>query len=95
LAAAVGGNTEVSVPANLIPSDCEHITPGMLPLVNLDQPTIDRIVATVPGGTRNVQDIYPLAPLQEGILYHHLAAEQGDPYVLQAQFGFESHGLLE
>ncbi|EGH35311.1 amino acid adenylation, partial [Pseudomonas syringae pv. japonica str. M301072] len=27
---------------------------------------------------------------QEGILYHHIAAEQGDPYVLQAQFTIAS-----
>ncbi|WP_213942321.1 AMP-binding protein, partial [Pseudomonas sp. dw_612] len=96
LAAAVGDDSnEVNVPANLIPSNCEHITPAMLPLVTLTQASIERIVATVPGGARNVQDIYPLAPLQEGILYHHLAAEQGDPYVLQAQFGFASRERLE
>ncbi|MCE0465018.1 condensation domain-containing protein, partial [Pseudomonas uvaldensis] len=47
------------------------------------------------GGARNVQDIYPLAPLQEGILYHHLAAEQGDPYVLQSQFAFDSLARFE
>ncbi|WP_446033163.1 amino acid adenylation domain-containing protein [Pseudomonas frederiksbergensis] len=95
LAAAVGSGNEINVPANLIPPNCEHITPAMLPLVTLTQATIERIVATVPGGASNVQDIYPLAPLQEGILYHHLAAEQGDPYVLQAQFGFDSRARLD
>uniref|UniRef100_UPI00216ADD9F condensation domain-containing protein n=1 Tax=Pseudomonas sp. FW300-N2F2 TaxID=2751320 RepID=UPI00216ADD9F len=95
LAAAVGSGSEISVPANLIALDCERITPELLPLADLSQATIDRLVATVPGGVRNVQDIYPLAPLQEGILYHHLAAEQGDPYLLQSQFAFDSQERLD
>jgi arthrofactin-type cyclic lipopeptide synthetase C len=95
LAAAVGGAPEAAVPANLIPADCTHITPELLPLVALDQATIDRIVASVPGGARNVQDIYPLAPLQTGILFHHLSAAQGDPYVLQAQFAFADEQRLQ
>ncbi|WP_032632473.1 non-ribosomal peptide synthetase, partial [Pseudomonas syringae] len=77
LAAAVGGGTEIVVPANLISEHCEHITPDLLPLADLTQEQIDKVVASVPGGVANVQDIYPLAPLQEGILYHHIAAEQG------------------
>ncbi|MCF5710658.1 amino acid adenylation domain-containing protein, partial [Pseudomonas syringae] len=89
LAAAVGHSDRFTVPANLIVPGCTHITPELLSLVSLDQATLDRIVASVPGGAANVQDIYPLAPLQEGILYHHLAAEQGDPYVLQGIFGFD------
>ncbi|WP_371834288.1 condensation domain-containing protein, partial [Pseudomonas syringae] len=95
LAAAVGGGTEVIVPANLIPEDCEHITPDMLPLADLSQAAIDRIVTTVPGGAANVQDIYALAPLQEGILYHHLSAERGDPYVLKSVFALQDQARLD
>ncbi|SMQ23000.1 arthrofactin-type cyclic lipopeptide synthetase B [Pseudomonas helmanticensis] len=90
LAAAVGSGREVSVPDNLIPADCTHITADMLPLVQLDQASVERIVATVPGGAANVQDIYPLAPLQEGILYHYITAERGDPYLLHSQLAFDS-----
>ncbi|MCE0460638.1 non-ribosomal peptide synthetase [Pseudomonas uvaldensis] len=95
LAAATGNGREIVVPANRIAADCIHITPQMLPLVQLDQDTLDRVVATVPGGAGNVQDIYPLAPLQEGILYHHVTAELGDPYLLQSRLAFDSVERLE
>ncbi|WP_032620366.1 condensation domain-containing protein, partial [Pseudomonas syringae] len=34
-------------------------------------------------------------PLQEGILYHHLTAEQGDPYLLQLRMNVDSPERLE
>ncbi|NVZ71929.1 non-ribosomal peptide synthetase [Pseudomonas costantinii] len=95
LAAALGGGREVTVPVNGIAADCAHITPDMLPLIQLDPPAIERVIACIPGGVANVQDIYPLAPLQAGILYHHRAVQDGDAYVLQAQFAFDSMVRLE
>ena len=82
------GSDLVVVPANLITAECERITPDLLPLVDLTQDQIDGIVSHGPGGSSNVQDIYPLAPLQEGILFHHLMAQEGDPYLLWNQMSF-------
>ncbi|WP_395608028.1 amino acid adenylation domain-containing protein [Pseudomonas sp. B22129] len=95
LAAALGGGREVAVPDNGIAADCTHITPGMLPLIQLDQLAIDRVVACIPGGAANVQDIYPLAPLQAGMLYQHRAVQGPDEYLLQAQFAFDSQQRLD
>ncbi|MEX5596060.1 amino acid adenylation domain-containing protein [Pseudomonas orientalis] len=93
LAAASDGG-EVAVPANRIPAGCTQITADMLALADLDQPSLDRIVAGIPGGAGNVQEIYPLAPLQEGLLYHHITDER-DPYQQQAMFSFACREQLD
>ncbi|WP_430693159.1 non-ribosomal peptide synthetase [Pseudomonas lactis] len=41
-----------------------------------------------------MQDIYPLAPLQEGLLYHHLT-DAHDPYQQQALFSFARREQLD
>ena len=78
-----------------IPEECARITPEMISLVVLTQQDIDRVVKTVPGGAANVQDIYPLAPLQEGVLFYHRFHPDRDPYVLSFTLTFESQQKFE
>lgn len=75
---------------NAIRSDCEPISQEMLFLANLDQPQIDALVRAVPGGVKNIQDVYPLSPLQEGMLFHHLLDQDRDTYVLSTLFELRS-----
>lgn len=94
LAASVMVGEAVRIPANRVAPQCQRITPDMLTLSVLTQTAIDRIVASVPGGAGNVQEIYPLAPLQQGLLYHHVT-DVRDPYQQQALFAFASAQQLQ
>ncbi len=94
-AAANFSSNTVKVAQDCIPPHCSDIVPEMLPLVQLTHGEIERITSVVPGGAANIQDIYPLAPLQEGILFHHQIAREGDPYLMSALFAFDSRRALE
>jgi amino acid adenylation domain-containing protein/thioester reductase-like protein len=86
----------LSVPANAIPATCEMITPDMLPLVELGGEQIRRVAHCIPGGMANIQDIYPLAPLQEGILFHHLLdKDKGDTYIVLTLLSVSSRERLD
>jgi amino acid adenylation domain-containing protein/non-ribosomal peptide synthase protein (TIGR01720 family) len=60
-------------------------TPSDFPLARLDQPTLDRLV----GSARPVEDLYPLTPLQAGLLFHTLAAPGSGIYVEQVSWTLE------
>jgi amino acid adenylation domain-containing protein len=85
-----------NAPPNGVPVGCERISPEMLPLVELTPEHVREIVHTVSAGAKNVQDVYPLSPLQEGMLFHHLVNGRGaDTYVIPMLFSLPSKEKLE
>ncbi|WP_387467350.1 amino acid adenylation domain-containing protein [Photorhabdus sp. RM323S] len=83
------------IPLNQITLDTDSITPEMLPLAEMTQADIDTLVSQVPGGIQNIQDIYGLSPLQDGIFFHHLLAKDGDPYQVMSQLAFKNRACLD
>jgi non-ribosomal peptide synthase protein (TIGR01720 family) len=61
-------------------------TPSDLPLVALSQAEIERLESHYP----HIEDILPLSPLQEGLLFHALYDAQGpDVYTTQLMLGLD------
>jgi amino acid adenylation domain-containing protein/non-ribosomal peptide synthase protein (TIGR01720 family) len=56
-------------------------TPSDYPLARLDQAEVDRIA----GDGRTVADLYPLTPMQAGMLFHGLLEPDGTTYLNQVQ----------
>ena len=65
--------------------DAGGCTPSDFPLVEVSQAQLDALTASY----GRIDDMYPLTPLQEGLLYHWLMAPQLGAYVVQV------HALLQ
>ena len=64
-------------------------TPSDFPLLRIDPRELDLLLASVP----DVEDAYPLSPMQEGMLFHSLLAPGSGVYVTQARYDLESLDL--
>ncbi|KAF9358649.1 hypothetical protein BGX26_001214, partial [Mortierella sp. AD094] len=82
-------------PPNQISLNTTCITPDLLPLIDITQGDIDMIVKQVKGGVANIQDIYALSPLQDGILFHHITTTKGDPYLVITHMSFDDRDTLD
>lgn len=94
-ASALSMQHALRVVDNAIDASSDTITPDMLPLIKLTQTDIDKIITQIPGGKQNIQDIYSLTPLQDGILFHHMYSSEGDAYLYSAQMSFNSRTQLD
>mgnify|MGYP003682980473 CR=1 FL=1 len=78
-----------------LPQGLSQLTPTDVPHLRLSQQELDTLVTQCDGQIQNIQAIYPLSPLQEGILFHHLIAQQDDPYLLRSMFDFSDRVALD
>ncbi|MCZ7476254.1 non-ribosomal peptide synthetase [Micromonospora sp. WMMC273] len=81
---AEDGNSVPSTPSSTAPTDVAF------PLADLPEPELAALLSRV--GAGEVEDVYPLAPLQAGMVFHRLTASK-DLYLLQ--FGSDLHGELD
>ncbi|MCW8930409.1 MAG: amino acid adenylation domain-containing protein, partial [Gammaproteobacteria bacterium] len=68
--------------SHCLEADNSGFTPSDFPLIDsLEQIQLDELVKTIPTMT----DIYPLSPLQEGMLFHSLYQQSEEVYIEQMQ----------
>ncbi|WOH53420.1 non-ribosomal peptide synthase/polyketide synthase [Bradyrhizobium sp. sBnM-33] len=70
-------------------SGARGMTPSDFALSNLSQADLDLLGATI--DCRDIEDIYPLSPMQQGMLFHALRDGESGNYVNQV--GLEVRGL--
>lgn len=65
-------------------------TPSDFPLADLEQAKLDWLV----GRDREIEDIYPLSPVQEGMLFYTLLAPDSGAYVTQILYELEGLNIV-
>ncbi len=86
LAAAFQGHLQALV-AHCIDPQHSGVTPADFPLARLSQSQLDQLPVT----PRQIEDVYPLSPMQSGLLFHSLYEPQAGAYV--NQLSVEATGL--
>ncbi|HKG80043.1 MAG TPA: condensation domain-containing protein, partial [Pyrinomonadaceae bacterium] len=70
-------------------SPAKAYTPSDFPLAHLDERSLARLSALYP----NLEDVYPLSHMQQGMLFHNLYAPKSTTYFLQ--LGCTFNGILD
>ncbi|GCE14872.1 non-ribosomal peptide synthetase [Tengunoibacter tsumagoiensis] len=68
-------------------SDAGGYTPSDFPLAKLNQPTLDAVI----GNRRAIEALYPLSPLQQGLLFQSLYAPGEGDYITQIRYTLQGH----
>ena len=61
------------------------VTPSDFPLATISQVQLDTLAVDA----RQLDDLYPLSPMQQGMLFHSVYEDRGDTYVNQLAVGIE------
>ncbi|MCP3144849.1 non-ribosomal peptide synthetase, partial [Pyxidicoccus xibeiensis] len=67
-------------------ADARHYLPSDFPLARLEAPTLARVLE----GDITVEDLYPLSPMQQGMLFHALLTPGRDDYFEQVTWVFQT-----
>ncbi|WP_233387217.1 condensation domain-containing protein, partial [Methylobacterium sp. C25] len=63
------------------------LTPSDVPVSGLDQAALDGLISGAGLDWRQVEDVYPLSPMQQGLLFHALEDDASGLYVNQLSVG--------
>ncbi|QIR37149.1 amino acid adenylation domain-containing protein [Tolypothrix sp. PCC 7910] len=78
-------NTLQQLIAHCVASENGGYTPSDFPLIKLNQQELDRLLGSLQAQNswRNIEDIYPLSPMQQGMLFESLYAPDSGVYFEQ------------